>query len=116
MSKQKKQRFEGIVYSTSDDFSYVESDNQEETETLPNGKQKLKVGLDRKARKGKVVTLITGFIGTQDDLDVLAKVLKQKCGVGGSSKDGEILIQGEFKDKIIQYLQAEGYQVKGFGG
>ncbi|MDM1047854.1 translation initiation factor [Sphingobacterium hotanense] len=116
MSKQKKQRFEGIVYSTSDDFSYVESDNQEEAETLPNGKQKLKVGLDRKARKGKVVTLITGFIGTPDDLDVLAKVLKQKCGVGGSSKDGEILIQGEFKDKIIQYLQAEGYQVKGFGG
>ncbi|MVZ66783.1 translation initiation factor [Sphingobacterium sp. DK4209] len=116
MSKQKKQRFEGIVYSTSDEFSYVESDDSVDIDTLPKGKQKLKVGLDRKARKGKVVTLITGFIGTQGDLDDLAKVLKQKCGVGGSSKDGEILIQGEFKDKIIQYLQSEGYQVKGFGG
>ncbi len=116
MSKQKKQRFEGIVYSTSDDFAYVESDEQVDVETLPTGQQKLKVGLDRKARKGKVVTLITGFVGTPGDLDDLAKVLKQKCGVGGTAKDGEILIQGEFKDKIIQYLQSAGYQVKGFGG
>lgn len=116
MSKQKKQRFEGIVYSTSDDFNYQESDSIEELDTLPIGKQKLKVGLDKKARKGKVVTLVTGFIGKLDDLEDLAKTLKQRCGVGGSAKDGEILIQGDFKEKIIQYLQSEGYSVKGFGG
>lgn len=116
MAKQKKQRYDGVVYSTSNDFDYVESESFDESETLAKEKQKLKVGLDRKARKGKVVTLITGFIGKQDDLETLAKQLKQKCGVGGSAKEGEILIQGEFKEKIIQFLQLEGYQVKPFGG
>lgn len=116
MSKQKKQRFEGIVYSTDSDYSYSDADGFQEQDTLPKEKQRLKVGHDRKARKGKVVTLITGFVGKQEDLDVLAKLLKQKCGVGGTAKDGEILIQGEFKEKIISYLQGEGYQVKGFGG
>jgi len=116
MSKQKKQRFEGIVYSTSDDFDYNSSDEHEEQETLPNAQQKLKVGLDKKQRKGKVVTLITGFVGSNSDLEVLAKTLKQKCGVGGSVKEGEILIQGDFKEKIIQYLTFEKYQVKSFGG
>lgn len=116
MSKQKKQRFEGIVYSTASDFDYVDSEGAADLDTLPNEKQKLKVGLDKKARKGKVVTLVTGFVGQDEDLQALAKVLKQKCGVGGSAKDGEILIQGDFKEKIIQYLLSEKYQVKSFGG
>ena len=116
MSKQKKQRFEGIVYSTASDFDYVDSESAADLDTLPNEKQKLKVGLDKKARKGKVVTLVTGFVGQDEDLQALAKVLKQKCGVGGSAKEGEILIQGDFKEKIIQYLLSEKYQVKSFGG
>lgn len=116
MAKQKKQRFEGIVYSTSDDFDYTDSNEFEEADTLPNEKQKLKVGLDKKQRKGKVVTTVTGFIGSSSDLEDLARKLKQRCGVGGSAKDGEILIQGDFKEKIIQYLSSEKYQVKSFGG
>ncbi|WP_156305314.1 translation initiation factor [Sphingobacterium endophyticum] len=116
MAKQKKQRFEGIVYSTSDDFEYAMEDGLDADETLPNAQQKLKVGLDKKQRKGKVVTVVTGFVGSHADLDALARTLKQKCGVGGSSKDGEILIQGDFKEKIIQYLSSEKYQVKSFGG
>ncbi|SFT02223.1 translation initiation factor [Sphingobacterium wenxiniae] len=116
MAKQKKQRFEGIVYSTADDFDYVESGVQAEIGTLPNNQQRLKVSLDRKARKGKIVTIVEGFIGTEDDLNDLAKKLKQKCGVGGSAKDGEILVQGDFKSKIFDLLKAEGYQVKLVGG
>lgn len=110
MAKQKKQRFEGIVYSTDSNFEYhLEDDIQE---TLPASKQKLKVLLDKKSRKGKVVTLVTGFIGSDDDLQSLAKTLKQKCGVGGSAKDGEILIQGDFKQKIFEILNSLDYQVK----
>jgi len=116
MSKQKKQQYDGVVYSTSDQFEYQDSNPNFIQETLANEKQKLKVGLDKKARKGKVVTIITGFIGSQEDLEALAKILKQKCGVGGSAKEGEILIQGNFKEKIIQYLQEQKFQVKSFGG
>lgn len=116
MSKQKKQQYDGVVYSTSDQFEYQDSDPNVLQETLANEKQKLKVGLDKKARKGKIVTIITGFMGSQEDLEALAKILKQKCGVGGSAKDGEILIQGNFKEKIIQYLQEQKFQVKSFGG
>ena len=115
MAKQKKQRYEGVVYSTADDFEYQE-DETHQTETLPNYEQKLKVGLDKKARKGKIVTLVTGFIGTDEDLASLAKELKQRCGVGGSAKNGEILIQGDFKQKIVAYLETENYRVKTFGG
>lgn len=115
MAKQKKQKFEGIVYSTDSNFDY-EMEMEEAVETLPPHQQKLKVLLDKKSRKGKIVTLIEGFIGTEEELDDLAKVLKQKCGVGGSAKNGEILIQGDFKAKIYDLLKNLGYQVKLVGG
>ena len=114
MKKNKKNR-QGIVYSTSDDFEYDYYDNLEE-ETLPPAEQQLKVQLDKKARGGKQVSLVSGFVGSQDDLKDLAKVLKSKCGVGGSAKDGEILIQGDFREKIIEELKKEGYNAKKVGG
>ncbi|WP_437919250.1 translation initiation factor [Sphingobacterium sp. LRF_L2] len=116
MAKQKKQRFEGVVYSTADDFEYTDTNSEETQETLPINRQKLKVLLDKKARKGKIVTIIQGFVGTDEDLNDLAKKLKQKCGVGGGTKDGEILIQGDFKNKIFEMLSQEGYGVKLVGG
>lgn len=105
-----------VVYSTNPDFHY-DTEEEEETATLDKAKQKLRVMLDRKNRGGKVVTLITGFIGTDDDLKELGRLLKSKCGVGGSAKEGEIIIQGDFKAKIIELLVKEGYnQTKGVGG
>ena len=114
MAKQKKQRFEGIVYSTDSNFEYEEND--EVVETLPIDKQRLKVLLDKKSRKGKIVTAVEGFVGTEEDLEDLAKLLKQKCGVGGSAKDGVILIQGDLKTKVYDYLIALGYKAKTVGG
>ncbi len=105
----------GVVFSTNPDFQY-ENDSEEEQETLTPNQQDLRVMLDKKNRKGKAVTLITGFVGTDADLKDLAKLLKSKCGVGGSSKDGEILIQGDFRDKVMHLLQNEGYKVKKSGG
>jgi len=104
-----------IVYSTNQDYQY-DFDEGNDTETLPNTQQKLKVWLDRKQRKGKVVTLIEGFIGNDDDLKDLAKILKTKCGVGGTAKDGEIIIQGDHREKIMGILFAEGYNAKKAGG
>lgn len=97
-----------IVYSTNPDFNY-ENGNMEEEETLSNDKQPLRISLDKRNRKGKAVTLITGFIGTTGDLETLGKLLKTKCGVGGSAKGGEIIVQGDLCDKIFELLQKEGY-------
>jgi translation initiation factor 1 len=100
-----------IVYSTNPDFQY-EDEQQECTETLMPSQQNLRIQLDKKQRAGKQVTLITGFIGTNDDLKSLEKKLKNLCGTGGSSKDNEILIQGDFRDKILTHLISNGYKVK----
>lgn len=97
-----------VVYSTNPDYHY-EMENEEEESTLMPSQQKLRVQLDRKNRGGKVVTLVTGFIGTEDDLKELGKLLKFKCGVGGSAKDGEIIVQGDFKQKVVDLLKKEGY-------
>lgn len=105
-----------VVYSTNPDYNYKEEDEEEQA-TLDKGKQNLRVSLDKKNRGGKVVTLITGFVGTDNDMKELGKLLKSKCGVGGSAKDGEIIVQGDFKQKVIELLIKEGYtKTKGVGG
>ena len=105
-----------VVYSTNPDYNN-EMDDDEEQVTLEPSQQKLRVQLDRKNRGGKVVTLITGFVGTENDLKDLGKLLKTKCGVGGSAKDGEIIVQGDFKQKIVELLKKEGYtKTKTVGG
>lgn len=102
---------EGVVYSTSEDFSYSHQ-QQEEAETLIPAKQSLRVMMDNSGRAGKQVTLVTGFIGTHSDLETLTKLLKTKCGVGGSAKNGEILIQGDVRDKVLAILTKEGFKVR----
>ena len=97
-----------IVYSTNPDFNY-EAEEEKNVETLPKEKQLLRVSLDKRNRKGKAVTLITGFTGSDEDLESLGKFLKVKCGVGGSAKDGEIIIQGDLRNKVQELLQKEGY-------
>lgn len=101
----------GVVYSTNPDFKYA-TDREEEVSTLAPGRQRLIVGIDRRNRGGKQVTLISGFVGTADDLKELGRALKTKLGVGGSAKDGEITIQGDFRDKVVELLKGMGYNAK----
>lgn len=104
----------GFVFSTNSDFD--PGQDNEPQETVPNNQQRLEAHLDKKNRGGKVATIIKGFEGTDDDLKALAKQLKTLCGVGGSAKEGEIIIQGNFRDKIMDYLSKEGYKIKRVGG
>lgn len=97
-----------IVYSTNPDFRY-EEEKEEEVATPEKRQQKLRVSIEKKGRGGKTVTVVSGFTGSEDDLKELGKLLKTKCGVGGSVKDGDILIQGEFRQRIIDLLKEEGY-------
>ena len=114
MKADKNQR-QGVVYSTNPDFTYQTNEEAAAT-TLPPQQQQLRVQLDKKQRGGKQVTLVTGFVGTDDDLQALGKLLKTKCGVGGSAKDGEIVVQGDFRDKVLAVLIQAGYKVKKIGG
>ena len=101
----------GVVYSTNPDFRYTVEESVE-AETLPPAKQRLVVGIDRRNRGGKQVTLVTGFVGAADDLKALGKTLKTRLGVGGTAKDGEITIQGDFRDKTVALLKELGYNAK----
>ena len=117
MSKKKKNNFknrEGVVYSTDPDFNYFENIPGLQA-TLPNEQQNLIVRIDKKHRGGKTVTLVEGFVGSPDDLKELAKMLKSGCGVGGSQKDGAIIVQGDFKEKVYRLLLKQGYKAKRSG-
>ncbi len=111
MEKDWKDRL-GVVFSTNPKFNYEHS-GDEEAVTLPPSDQKLRVRIDRKKRNGKIVTLVEGFVGTEDDLKKLAKILKNKCGVGGSAKEGEIILQGEHVPKVREVLRGLNYSVHG---
>ena len=101
----------GVVFSTNSDFTY-EVDQEPEVEAIPKAKQNLRVALDKRNRGGKKVTIVSDFVGSDDNLKELGKMLKNKCGVGGSAKDGEIIIQGDFRQKIVDILKADGYRAR----
>lgn len=115
MKKNDWKKRDGVVYSTSSNFNFDYSELAS-SDTLSPNKQSLYVSLDKSGRAGKQVTLISGFIGKADDLEILGKLLKTKCGVGGSCKDNNILIQGDVRDKVIGILAKEGYRAKRSGG
>ena len=98
----------GVVYSTNPDFEYSD-DSQEETEILPKNQQRLRLSMERAGRGGKTVTLVKGVVGSEEDINALCKLLKQKCGVGGSVKGGEIIIQGDHRQRLVEILKNEGY-------
>lgn len=98
----------GVVFSTATDYDY-QTDAEEEVKTLEAKEQKLRVRIEKNGRGGKTVTIVSGFIGSETDLKELGKALKSKCGVGGSAKDGEVLVQGDFKQRVIEILRAMGY-------
>lgn len=112
MAKKKKQLYTGVVYSTNPDFDYTDSGEEEHYLALPPEEERLKVRLDKKQRRGKQVTLIEGFQGLEEDLESLAKRLKQSCGVGGSVKDRVILLQGDFRNNVLETLRSLGYSAK----
>ncbi len=109
MSKKNKPDTRGFVYSTDPDFKFEEEQN--DINTLPAAEQKLRVRLDSKQRAGKVVTLVEGFVGSENDFVELGKKLKSFCGTGGSAKDGEIIVQGDQRDKVMQWLLKSGYKL-----
>ena len=98
----------GVVFSTASDYDY-QTDAEEEVQTLEAKSQKLRVRIEKNGRGGKTVTIVSGFVGREDDLKELGKALKSKCGVGGSAKDGEVLVQGDFRQRVIEILRAMGY-------
>ena len=98
----------GVVYSTNTDFDYSE-DTQDEAISLPKNQQKLRLYMERAGRGGKTVTIVKFFVGSEDDMVALCKILKQKCGVGGSVKDGEIIIQGDHRERLLDILKKDGY-------
>lgn len=111
MAKKKKKI--GVMYSTNSNYEY---EYESEQETLPISEQRLEAWIDKKNRGGKVATIVKGFVGTESDLKDLGKMLKSACGVGGSAKNGEIIIQGNLRDKVMQLLQDKGYFCKRVGG
>ena len=114
MAKKDKRTLGNIVYSTNRDLDF--SLPEEQQETLSPQQQNLRIHLSKKGRGGKTATLITGFVGKDDDMEKLGKTLKSKCGVGGSVKDGEILLQGDLRDKVLEILTKGGYKAKKAGG
>ena len=113
MSKNKKSRNAvGVVYSTNPDYQYQYDDPDEQLETLPPAKQRLHVRMERSGRGGKTVTVVDNFVGSDDDLQALGRTLKTKCGVGGTAKDGQIIIQGDFRERIATLLKELGYPAK----
>jgi translation initiation factor 1 len=111
----KTKNINGILYSTNPDYKY-NYQNETESLTLPPQQQDLRIFLEKKHRGGKTACVIKGFLGKQDDLEALSRLIKTKCGTGGSAKDGEIIIQGDFRDKILQLLLEKGYKAKKAGG
>ena len=116
MSRNKNKKRVGVVYSTNPDYQYQEYQVQSENSSIPPADQNLRVQLDKKMRGGKKVTLVTGFVGPEAELKELGKLLKSRCGVGGSAKQGEIIIQGDFVERIVKMLADDGYGVKRIGG
>jgi translation initiation factor 1 len=115
-NQQNRKSREGIVYSTATSFEYSYNSEDQNPQSLKPAQQNLKVLIDKKQRAGKKVTLISGFVGPEEELKELGKKLKSKCGVGGTVKDGEIMIQGDFRDRILEILLLEGFRAKKAGG